>query len=66
MHHMLDTDVCIALIRGRPEALRRRMLAHPPRSPGVSAITVSELRYGAAKSDDPARNGRAMDAFLLG
>ena len=63
---MLDTDVCIALIRGRPEALRGRMRTHPPSSPGVSTITVSELRYGAAKSNDPGRNGNALDAFLLG
>lgn len=32
---------------------------------GVSVITVSELRYGVAKSANPEQNGEALERFLL-
>jgi tRNA(fMet)-specific endonuclease VapC len=49
---MLDTDVCSALIRGRPEAARRRLRAAFARSEPLftSSIVVFELWYGASRS----------------
>lgn len=31
---------------------------------GISAVTLAELRYGADKSKDPAKNHAALDGFL--
>ena len=61
---MLDTDTCIYIINRRPESVFDRLRAHRVGDIGVSAITVSELRYGAEKSSRPEGNHQALDSFL--
>lgn len=61
---MLDTDTCIYIINRRPESVFDRLRAHRVGDIGVSAITVSELRYGAEKSSRPEENHEALDSFL--
>jgi len=63
--HLLDTNICIELIRGRSSEtllahLRRRKIG----SVGISAITLAELQYGVACSSDPDRNRIALAEFL--
>jgi tRNA(fMet)-specific endonuclease VapC len=65
MRFMLDTDTCIALIKRKPPFLLRRLTSLAPGDAGISAITLAELRYGAAKSVQRERNHRALDEFLL-
>lgn len=60
---MLDTDICIELIRGRASAVLARFRHRKIGTIGISAITLSELRYGVAKSSDPARNTVALAHF---
>jgi tRNA(fMet)-specific endonuclease VapC len=36
-----------------------------PGSVGISIITISELQFGAAKSQNPQRNCSALEQFLL-
>jgi tRNA(fMet)-specific endonuclease VapC len=62
---MLDTDVCIYLIKERPSKLLAEILKRPPSEICLSSVTVSELEYGVAKSAHPERNRRALDKFLL-
>jgi tRNA(fMet)-specific endonuclease VapC len=59
---MLDTDICIFIMRDRPPALRERFdtMAH---ALCVSAVTLGELRFGAENSANPVRNHRAVDEF---
>lgn len=65
LSHLLDTNICIYLIRKRsPEALGR-FEEFEVGEVGVSVITVSELRYGAEKSVRPEQNRAALDRFLL-
>ncbi|HMR33584.1 MAG TPA: type II toxin-antitoxin system VapC family toxin [Geminicoccaceae bacterium] len=52
MSHLLDTDICIALMRGRPEAPRRRF-AEIGAAAATSAIVLFELGVGVEKSDRP-------------
>ena len=61
MKLMLDTNVCIYLIRKHPASVLERFAAYPIGDIGVSVITLAELEYGATKSSRPARNqiGRA-------
>ncbi len=48
MTHLLDTDTCIALLRGHPAAISHAQ-THPPADLGVSTITRYELNYGVAR-----------------
>jgi tRNA(fMet)-specific endonuclease VapC len=65
MRYMLDTDTCIALIKRKPASVLRRLTPLAPGEAGISAVTLAELRYGAAKSAYPEKNGAALDEFLL-
>jgi len=64
MKVMLDTNICIYLIRERPQTVLRRFRFFPIGDIGISAITLSELEYGAAKSAQPKKNREALEAFI--
>ncbi|MBA2692905.1 MAG: type II toxin-antitoxin system VapC family toxin [Rubrobacter sp.] len=65
MSRLLDTNICIFLIRRRsPEALRR-FEEFEIGEVGVSVVTVSELRYGVEKSARVEQNREALNKFLL-
>jgi tRNA(fMet)-specific endonuclease VapC len=63
--HCLDTNICVAVIRLRSHRVLDRLQTMAPGSVGVSIITVSELEFGAAKSQNPQRNRLALEQFLL-
>lgn len=65
MSYLLDTNICVTLIRRRPAVLIERLLRHAPDGVGVSTITVAELQYGVVNSREAARNQAALDQFLL-
>ena len=46
MKYMLDTNICIGLIRQRPKKLIERLTDCEPGEVGISTITVAELAYG--------------------
>jgi tRNA(fMet)-specific endonuclease VapC len=62
---LLDTNVCIAVIRQRPESALRRLRGKQVGQVGLSTITLAELEFGAAKSQQPARARAALREFLL-
>ena len=64
MRFMLDTDTCINLIRKRSDKILARLKRRRPEDVCVSAVTLSELEYGAAKSADPAKNRLALMEFM--
>ncbi|HOP08461.1 MAG TPA: type II toxin-antitoxin system VapC family toxin [candidate division Zixibacteria bacterium] len=64
MRFMLDTDICIELIRKRSPHLLRRLTRLRPDDVCVSAITLSELEYGVAKSAAPKQNKLALAEFM--
>ena len=59
---ILDTDVCIELLRGNGRVIecRRRI----PDAVATTWITAGELAYGAAKSRAPEANQALVVAFL--
>jgi len=59
---VLDTDVCIELLRGNEQVIesRRRTLDQV----ATTWITACELSYGAAKSRSPERNQTLVSEFL--
>jgi len=62
---LLDTNVCIAVIRQRPESALRRLRGKQVGQVGLSTITLAELEFGAAKSQQPAKARAALREFLL-
>ena len=65
MKYMLDTNICIGLIRQNSPALIDRLIACTPGEVGVSSVTVAELAYGAQKSNQIQQNMKALEQFLL-
>ena len=65
MKFMLDTNICIGLIRKKPEQLIRRLTDFVPGEIGVSSIAVAELAYRARKSAHIEQNMAALEQFLL-
>ncbi len=63
---LLDTNICIYIINRRSAHLVQRLAAEAARHDvvGVSAITVAELEYGIAKSQQIDRNRSALERFL--
>lgn len=64
MTWLLDTNVLIHAVRGRPPAVRTRLQRESPDDVAVSSITVAELWYGVEKSATPARRREAWKAVL--
>ena len=64
MKFILDTNICIHLIKHRPQQLINRFERTPVGDIGISSITLAELEYGAAKSSRPERNRVALREFL--
>ena len=62
--YLLDTNICIYAINGKYPALKDYLLEIHPDEIAVSAITVGELEYGAAKSRWGDRTRRIKHAFL--
>ena len=65
MKYLLDTDICIYIIKRKPPKVIQRFNTLLPSDIGVSAITVAELEYGAAKSRNPEGNRAALQQFLM-
>lgn len=59
---VLDTDVCIEILRGNGDVIARR--AECLDEVATTWITAGELYYGAAKSRDPSRNRGLVASFL--
>lgn len=62
---MLDTDICIALIKRQPSELISRLKKHRPGDVAISSITLAELSFGVSKSTQVEKNRTALEQFLL-
>jgi tRNA(fMet)-specific endonuclease VapC len=58
---ILDTDHCVALLRGKLDL--RRVVTHDEEL-AVTSISVAELLYGAHKSERTADNLASVDTLL--
>ncbi len=59
---LLDTDTCIAILRGNAAVLERRAATQD--EVATTWITAAELHYGAAKSKVPEKNRALVRTFL--
>ena len=65
MKYLLDTNICIYLIKKKPVGILTRLQSYTPLDIGISVITLAELRYGVKKSQFPEKNGQALQEFLI-
>lgn len=68
MRYLLDTNVCIALINGKPATVRVRFNQKVTNDSVacISSISVFELWYGIAKSSRREENAQLLASFLSG
>ena len=60
MRYMLDTNICIYIIKNKPKKVIMELKRHKPSEICVSAITYSELAYGVEKSMAVEKNRLAL------
>lgn len=63
---MLDTDTLVHLMGRRPrfERVARRMSGRSPGELVMSAVTLSELRFGVARSEQAEENQAVLEELL--
>lgn len=61
---MLDTNICIYLIKNKPQEVKKKFNAYEVGEICISSIAVSELYYGVQKSQMIEKNQRALALFL--
>ena len=64
MRYMLDTNICIYLIKKKPIKVLKKLQTFDVTDIVISSITLSELEYGIAKSDLREQNRDALNKFL--
>lgn len=62
LRYMLDTNLCIRVLRDRPAGVRERFNAQAA-ALCISTVTMAELLYGAEKSAKPIENRNQVEAF---
>lgn len=62
LRYLLDTNLCIRVLRDRPSSLRPRFNREAD-GLSISTIVLNELLYGAAKSARPDDNRLAVESF---
>ncbi|MGB3849874.1 MAG: type II toxin-antitoxin system VapC family toxin [Tunicatimonas sp.] len=65
MEYILDTNICIYIIKKKPVSVFERFRGLPLGSVGISVITLAELQYGVKKSAQREKNESALNQFLI-
>ena len=60
MRYMLDTNICIYIIKNKPKKVIMELKRHKPSEICVSAITYAELTHGVEKSMAVEKNRLAL------
>ncbi len=64
MEYLLDTNICIYIIKKKPAHVFEKFKTLEIGSIGISGITLAELRYGIMKSSNIEKNSEALERFL--
>ena len=64
MEYLLDTNICIYIIKKKPIQVFEKLKRQLPGVVGVSSITLAELQYGVKKSSRVEQNQLALNQFL--
>lgn len=64
MNYMLDTNICIFIIKNKPETVIRKFMECDVGDICISSITYAELVHGVEKSAAREKNKIALTVFL--
>ncbi len=64
MKYMLDTNICIFLIKNKPESVIQKFIQNKPEDICISSITYAELMHGVENSKAKEKNQIALAMFL--
>ncbi len=64
MNFLIDTNICIYIMNKRPPEVIHRFKNIDVGQICISTITVSELSYGASKSNLPKQSFKRLEEFL--
>lgn len=64
MRYLLDTNICIYIIKRKPQKVLDKFQTLNLGDVGIPSITVAELEYGAYKSERREQNQAALKQFL--
>jgi tRNA(fMet)-specific endonuclease VapC len=65
MRFLLDTNICIYIIKNKPPQVLAKFQTLDISDVGISSITVAELEYGVYKSQRQEQNRVALSQFLI-
>jgi tRNA(fMet)-specific endonuclease VapC len=61
---LLDTNICIYIIKRHPSSVINKFASYSVGDIGISVMTLAEMEYGASKSSQPVRNRKALGQFV--
>ena len=64
MRMLLDTNICIYIIKRQSASVLEKFFSFDSGELGTSSIVVAELEYGVYKSQQQERNQAALNQFL--
>lgn len=64
MSHLLDTNICIALLKGHDRPLMKRLQSLHPSALVLCSVVKAELLYGARNSQKIEANLHLLDRFF--
>ncbi len=65
MTYLLDTDICIYIIKNRYVSLIKKLKRVGIENVGISAVTVAELEYGVSNSDRSGESRARLYEFMV-
>jgi tRNA(fMet)-specific endonuclease VapC len=65
MKYMLDTNICIYIIKKQPENVLKHFNSFALGDICISSVTLAELSYGVEKSQHSQKNKAALEGFVL-
>ena len=64
MKYLIDTNICIYIMNNHPPEVLEKFKLIGVGEVGISSISVSELHYGACKSNKTKQNIKRLEEFL--
>ncbi|MDA0739483.1 MAG: type II toxin-antitoxin system VapC family toxin [Nitrospirae bacterium] len=64
MKIMLDTNICIYIIKQQPQSVLEIFTSFVVGDIGISVMTLAELEFGVSKSLHQKRNRQALEQFI--
>jgi tRNA(fMet)-specific endonuclease VapC len=61
---MLDTNICIYIIKKRPESILKKFKKYKNQNVYISVITLAELQYGVERSSSKKFNQKIINDFI--